>query len=114
MLNEKAELLENSTWSREGPLLVLSKKRIKEGYFFLFPTFLLYTSPKDRHYQQLKLKHIVLLDKAVIRDARSLPEASGYPDAFEIIDSKKKKHILSASSYLDKLMWMHDLESCCT
>ncbi len=55
----------------------------------------------------------ILLDKALIRDGLAIPGFASFPFSFEITNAEKCTHfVLNAESYLDKLIWMNDLENC--
>jgi hypothetical protein len=97
---------------------VIEGKKVSTGHFILFNVALVYAKPKDR------LKEIIRLDNALIRDGRQLPSLSStfqkiirsdivdFPHSFEITHAEKRKqYFLNASDYIDKLTWMNDLET---
>jgi len=101
------KLLFDSEFIREGVLDVIDGKKQEDGYFFLFDNVMIYAKSKDTKAQSLQLKDTLTMGELVsIRDGRSI----GNMNAFEISYKKKKKFVLSTPNYLDKLMWMDDIE----
>jgi len=103
------KLLFDSEFIREGVLDVIDGKKQEDGYFFLFDNVMIYAKSKDTKAQSLQLKDTLTMGELVsIRDGRS--KEIGNMNAFEISYKKKKKFVLSTPNYLDKLMWMDDIE----
>jgi len=107
-------LVEGAVLIRDGPLSILEKHTKTESFFWLLDKVLLWStskrtislSRKKTHESYLWIPNILKIDEVEHTNA-----SNSFTLEYNDNHHKKKKIVLCASSYLEKLCWIQDIQS---